>query len=175
MRIPRVRLTIGRLMVVVPLAGLALWALLQWLTPTIAERQALATYQQAKLVREVAEYTVKGYEQGIYLLDKATYQGQIVLARSDKERAIDRLKWSTEMFAKGRLSKAANIADQLTTQRAAFDLEQAETQLKVLEAYTKEKQMKSLRSDVEKARAVEKAKLAAYQLERARRLSMIGF
>ena len=134
----------------------------------ITTRQADASYKQAKLVREVAEYAVKEYEQGIYLQDKATYLGQIALAKSDKERAIDRLQWSTEMFAKGYVSKATNIADQLTKQQADFDLEQAMTQLKVLEEYTKEKQVKSLRSDVEKAKADELSKESSWQLERTK-------
>ena len=134
----------------------------------ITTQQADASYKQAKLVREVAEYAVKEYEQGIYLQDKATYQGQIALAKSDKERAIDRLKWSSEMYEKGYVSKATNIADQLTMQQANFDLEQAMTQLSVLEQYTKDKQIKSLRSDVEKAKADEYSKQSSWELERTK-------
>ena len=179
MRVPRPRFTIGRLMVVVLLAGLVLWGArvirVRRLNQAIVESQALANYQQAKLVREVAEHAVKEYEQGIYSQDKATYLGQIALAKSDQERAIDRLQWSTKMVAKGFVSKATNIADQLTLQQANFDLEQARTQLMVLETYTKQKQMKSLWNDVEKALAIEKTKQEAYQLERVRRSGLLGF
>ena len=134
----------------------------------ITTRQADASYKQAKLVREVAEYAVREYEEGIFLQDQATYKGQIALAKSDLERAIDRLKWSTEMKAKGYISIATNIADQLTKQQAEFDLEQAMTQLKVLLDYTKEKQIKSLRSDVEKAKADELSKESSWQLEQTK-------
>ncbi len=134
----------------------------------ITTQQAEASFKQAKLVREVAEYAVKEYVEGIYLQDRATYQGQIKLAQSDKERAIDRLQWSTDMFAKGYVSKATNIADQLTKQQADFDVEQAQMQLSVLEKYTKEKQIKSLNSDVEKARADELSKQSSFTLEQTK-------
>ena len=134
----------------------------------ITTLQADASFKQAKLVREVAEYAVKEYIEGIYLQEKATDKGQIKLAESDRERAIDRLQWSTLMFAKGYVSKATNIADQLTKQQADFDLEQAQMQLKVLEDYTKEKQIKSLSSDVEKAKADELSKQASLTLEQTK-------
>jgi RND family efflux transporter MFP subunit len=134
----------------------------------IATQQAEASYKQAKLVREVAEYAVREYIEGIFLQDKATYEGQIKLAESDKERAIDRLQWSTDMFKKGYVSKATNIADQLTKQQADFDVEQAQMQLSVLLKYTKEKQVKSLNSDVEKARADELSKQSSFTLEQTK-------
>ena len=134
----------------------------------IATQQAEASFKQAKLVREVAEYAVKEYEQGTYLQELATDRGQIALAKSDLERAVDRLKWSTEMFTKGYVSKATNIADQLTKQQADFDLEQAQTQLDVLVKYTYEKQVKSLRSDVEKAKADEFSKQSSFTLEQTK-------
>ena len=176
MRMPRARFTIGRLMVGVLVIGLALWGvILPRIKPSIPEQQAQASYQQAKLTREVAELAVKEYEQGIYLQDLATIQGQVALAMSDQERAVDRLEWSKKMVFKGRLSEATNIADQLAKQQADFSLEQAQTQLKVLKEYTKEKQMKSLRSDVEKAKADELSKLQTYQMERDKRWGLFGF
>jgi hypothetical protein len=159
-------------MFAVLLAGLALWeVVLNWLTPTIAERQAKAAYQQAKQARQVAEMDLAEYEQGPYVQDVAA----IALARSDQERAIDRLEWSTRMVAKGSVSRANNIADQHTLQQAQFDLEQARTRLLILEDYTKEKQKKSLRSNLEKAKTDENATLATYQFERARRVGLFGF
>ena len=134
----------------------------------ITTQQAEASYKQAKLVREVAEYAVKEYMEGIYKQDLATYKGQIALAQSDQERAIDRLKWSTDMKKKGYVSIATNMADELTKQQADFDLEQATTQLKVLQDYTYQKQVKSLKSDVEKATADELSKQSSWELERTK-------
>jgi HlyD family secretion protein len=179
MRLPRIRFTIGRLMVAVLMVGVAVWTALVILRineqATIA-KQARARYKQAVLVREVADYALKEYVEGIYKQDQTVIHGQIALARSDQERAIDRLKWSTEMKRKGLVSPATNVADQLTKQQADFDLEQAETQLKVLEEYTKEKQIKLLKSDIEKARADEQSKLSTYRREESRRWwNLLGF
>ncbi len=134
----------------------------------ITTQQAEASYKQARLVREVAEYAVKEYVEGIYKQDLATYKGQIALAAADQKRAIDRLTWSSEMKIKGYVSLATNLADQLTKQQADFDLEQAMTQLDVLEKYTKEKQIKSLSSDVEKAKADELSKQSSLTLEQTK-------
>jgi HlyD family secretion protein len=179
-RLPRIRYTIGRLMIVVFLASLISWSVFvvrpRIIDQHIVAQQAEASYKQAKLVREVAEFALKEYVEGIYKQDKATYEGQIALAKSDQQRAIDRLKWSTEMRKKGKLSITSNIADELTKQQADFDLEQAQTQLVVLEKYTKEKQIKMLKSDVERAKADELAKLGSYQRERYRRWwTLLGF
>jgi HlyD family secretion protein len=178
MGMPRVRFTIRRLMVAVLLVGLALGgAVFLWpvLDQMAIERRAEAGYKKAKIAREAAEVAVNAYEQGIYPQEKATYLGQIGLAVSDLERADDRLKWSTKMKGKGYVSAATNIADQLARQQAEFDLEQAKTQLKVLEQYTKEKKRKTLRSNLEKARSNEQANLAKYQAEQAKRQRMLGF
>jgi HlyD family secretion protein len=173
MRWPRLRFTIARLMILVLIVGLSIWGVRvvkNRLNPSIAEQQAQANYQQARLIREVAEYAYKEYENGIYPQDLATYQGQVKLAESDRERAIDRLKWSTDMKEKGFVPQATNIADRLTKQQADFDLEQAKMQLEVLEKYTREKKKKTLMSDIEKARADELSKLKSWRSERAWRL-----
>ncbi len=134
----------------------------------ITTQQAQASYQQALLTREVAEYAVKEYLEGIFKQDLETKKGDVGRARSDLERANDRLKWSKSMREKGFVSRATNIADELAVERAKFDLEQAQTQLEVLEKYTKAKQIKSLNSDVEKARAGELSKQSTWELERAK-------
>jgi HlyD family secretion protein len=159
MRWPRPRYSIAGLMILVLAVGLTI--------AIVFEVRARKAYQNARLSREAAEYALKEFEEVFYPQDLATAQGQIALAQSDLERAIDRLKWSTKMREKGQLSQATTIADQLTQQQAEFELEQARIQLEVLEKYTKEKQRKMLSIDLEKARADEQAKLRVCQTERA--------
>jgi HlyD family secretion protein len=176
MRMPRLRFTIGRLMLVVVVAGLASWSVHVYRKlqiPTASELQAQASYKQALLVREVAEYAVKEYKEGIDLQDKATSKGQVEISHSDWERAIERLEGSPRMLNEGQLSPRTRDAflrtPTFSREQAQFALEQAKTQPPVLEEYTKEKQIKSLKSDVEEARADEQAKLEAYCIERAKR------
>ena len=134
----------------------------------ITTQQAEASYRQSRLTREVAEYAVKEYVEGVYKQDYETSRGEIALAKSDLERAADRVTWSKSMYGKGYVSKATQIADELSLERAKFDLEQAMTQLDVLEKYTKDKQIKSLSSDVEKARADELSKESSWKLEQTK-------
>jgi len=132
----------------------------------IATQGAEASFQNAKLTREVAEISVKEYEEGIYIQDKATIEGEIKLAESDLARSADRVDWANRMYEKGYVSKAQKVSEELNFQKAKFALEQAQSKLKVLEEYTKGKTIKELRSEVEKALSDELAKKQTYQLER---------
>ena len=95
----------------------------------IATQGAEASYQNARLTREVAEIAVKEYEEGIYLQDKATIQGEIKLAESDLARAADRVDWATRMYEKGYVSKAQKVSEELNFQKAKFTLEQSQSKL----------------------------------------------
>jgi RND family efflux transporter MFP subunit len=134
----------------------------------ISTQQAEASFKQSYLTREVAEYAVKEYVEGVFKQDKATIDGQIALAKSDLERAVDRVEWSDRVKALGYVSIAANIADHLAQDRAKFELEQNQTRLDVLLKYTKDKTEKELNSEVQKARADELSKQATYELEKTK-------
>ena len=58
----------------------------------IATQGAEAAYQNARLARENAEIAVKEYQEGTYLLDKATILGEIKLAESALQKARARLE-----------------------------------------------------------------------------------
>ncbi len=139
----------------------------------IATQGAEASFQNAKLTREVAEIAVKEYEEGIFLQDKATCEGEIKLAQSDLARSADRVDWANRMYEKGYVSKAQKISEELNFQKAKFALEQAESKLHVLLDYTKGKTIKELRSEVEKARSDELAKEQTYSLEKTKEAKLV--
>ncbi|WP_165218909.1 efflux RND transporter periplasmic adaptor subunit [Aquisphaera insulae] len=132
----------------------------------ISTQSAEASYQNSKLTREVAQIAVKEYVEGIYLQDKATIEGEIKLAESDLKRSEDRVDWSNRMYEKGYVSKASKVSEELTYQKAKFSLEQAENKRNVLEQYTKQKTIKELNSEVEKALSDELAKKQTLQIEK---------
>ena len=70
------------------------------------------------------------------------------------------------MFEKGYVSKAQKVSEELNFQKAKFALEQAQSKLNVLEKYTKDKTIKELKSEVEKARSDELAKKQTCELEK---------
>ena len=134
----------------------------------IATKGAEASYQNAKLTREVAEIAVTEYVDGIFKQEHETAKGEIALAESDRKRAEDRLVWSNNMFIKGYVSKGQNISEKLSLDRAIFSFEQAQTKMNVLEQFTKDKTIKELKSEVEKARSDELAKQATWDLEKTK-------
>jgi HlyD family secretion protein len=173
MRLPRVRFTIGWLMVVVLVASMALWGLLvlrpRLLDPSVAEQIAEARYEQARLAREVAELAAVDIEKGVDPQSVLEIQGTAALAISDIERRIDRLEWSNKMHIRGYVSEATRTADQLTLKQAGFDADQARFQLESIKKQGKEKKIKELNAHVDKARANERAKLKAYRMEQNKR------
>jgi hypothetical protein len=148
MRLPRFRFTIRWLMILPLVAGLLLGGGIyyrSWKEHQVTVRQAEASYRQAMLVREVAEYALKEYEQGIVSVDP--------------ERSLDPRIFS--LSTKGRVDD--------------IEAELAETRRSVLEQYTRDKQIQSLVSDIEKARADEQTRLATLRLEQSRLWRIFGF
>jgi multidrug resistance efflux pump len=134
-------------------------------------RGAEADLEGARLAREVAEIAVEEYV-GIYKQDLETAQGEVALADANRKRAEDRLDWSNRMLMKGYVSLSENISEKLELQQANFSFEQAQTKKAVLEKFTKDKTAKTLKSELETARARELAKQAAYEREVAARKAL---
>lgn len=134
----------------------------------ITTKGADAAYQNARLTREVAEIAVKEYEEGVYKQNRETCMIDIKLAESTLKSAEDRLDWSDRMLTKGYVSVGQNLSDRLNLQKAKFSLEQAQTKMTVLEKFTRDKTIKELQADVEKAKSDEKAKEQTWDLEKTK-------
>lgn len=137
-------------------------------TQRITTAQAEASYQQAKLTREVAEMAAVESEKGVFRQDLETSNGNLAMAQAEMKRAEDRLAWSRRMHQKRFVSEAQLTSDKLNLDKARFTLEQAQTNQAVLLKYVKDKSLKELRSEVEKARADEMAKKATLDVERSK-------
>ncbi len=133
----------------------------------ITVASAEADFQNARLIREVAEIAVTEYKEGIFVQDFATVEGGIKLAESDLIRAEDALEWSRRMFDMGYVSMAAKVAEELTFKRTQFALEQAQSKRRLLIQFTKNKMIKQLEGAVATARAHELAREAAFERERS--------
>jgi hypothetical protein len=139
----------------------------------IRTKQAEASYVNARLTREVAEIAVTEYKEGILQQDLKTLEAELALAKSDVERAQDRADWANRMVEKGFVSKAQVVSEQMSVQRAKFALEQARTKKAVLNKYTKDKTIKELTSEVEKARSDELSKQATWALEKSKEAELL--
>jgi len=143
---------------------------------------AKANLQNAQLKREVAQIAVNEYEQGIFVQEKAIAEEELKLARSDLEKARQQIQQAKDRLvqikqgSKGSTADIANefrfsdqvVIAQLGEKRAGFAIEQAESKLKVLLEFTKDQRVKELRSEVEKARSVELAKQAEWEIEKSK-------
>jgi HlyD family secretion protein len=129
----------------------------------LATRKAKATYEIARLTRELAEIAVEEYAEGIYAQDLATVDGEIKLVETDLKRSEERLDWARRMFDKGYVSRATKVSEELNFKKAQFALEQAQSKKKVLVEYTKAKTIQELKSEVKKARADELDKKAVWK------------
>jgi RND family efflux transporter MFP subunit len=144
----------------------------QLVNQEIATKRAEADLEQAKKTLEVAEIAVKEYVEGTFPQDEQSAEGQIKLAEADLIRAQDRLEWSDRMLAIGYVTQTQNQADKLALQKAQFTLRENQTKLEVLRKYTREKQIKELKANVEKARSDELAKKATRNLEMSKELKL---
>ena len=101
-----------------------------------------------------------------YPQDLNTVEGEIKLAGADLKRAEDRVDWARRMFDKGYVTQAQTTSEELNLQADKYVLEQAESKQHVLRDYTRDKTLKELRSEVEKARSDELAREAIWNLEK---------
>lgn len=158
MRLPRFRLTIGGLLILVPLAGLATW---MWVipyvdTPGLAERRALSAYNQAALAREVAEYALVEYREGVFSRDQEAIRDDVALAAADLARLADRARREE------------------SPRPGAPPRPWAEVEAEVRRRHRDDRQVAAIQGEIAKARAAEAAARAAYEAERARRWQVLG-
>jgi RND family efflux transporter MFP subunit len=140
----------------------------QLVNQEISTKRAEADLQQAEKTLQVAEIAVREYEEGTFPQDVQSAEGQIKLAEADLVRSQERLEWSNRMLAIGYVTASQNQSDKLTLQKMEFSLREAKTRLEVLQKFTKEKQLKDLQANVEKAKSDKLAKESTYQLEKAK-------
>ena len=159
----------------------------QLINQKIAVRMAEIAFHNARLARETAELAVTEFENGIYLVDRATILGEIKLAESasqDARARLERTRRARQKLAdmigrKEALATPGDVLAELEVEdrleasqrdilRETFALEKAQSKLNVLQQHTKAKVLKELRIEVEKARSEEMLREQRWQEERGR-------
>lgn len=135
----------------------------------IATLMAEADYLRAQLARVNAEISLAQYIHRTYPQELEALKSEFALAEAERKRAEDRLEWARRMFEKGPIPKSQQLFDKFRHDQKVFAVEQARTKLKVFAQYTKDKTIKELQSEVEKARSDESAKRSAYEEARVSR------
>ena len=140
----------------------------------ITTQQAEASFEQARLTREVAEVAVNEYEQGTYKQDIRDDPGRHRHGQGRRSRAPRTGSSGPRRCGeKGYVSEAQKASDKLSLDKAKFTLEQAQTSIDVLEKYTRDKTIKELQAEVEKAHSDELAKKATLALEKDKEAKLV--
>ncbi len=131
-------------------------------------RRAKVVYEIASLNRQLAGIAVEEYEDVIYPRELAAAEHQIEIAKADVDRGDGAFKKADPAPEKSGRATAMKISAELALKKAQFSLEQAQSVKKVLVEYTRDKTIKELKSEIDKAGSEELAAKANWSLEVAK-------
>jgi HlyD family secretion protein len=136
----------------------------------VAKNQAQSDTEKAELTLQFAREDLGKYKAGDYPNKLKELEARITLAREEKQRAEEKLKWSQVLFKEKYLSESEIQADELSVKKAALDVELAENNLQLLQDFEYKREIAKLESDVRQAemaleRATRKAKADVIQAE----------
>jgi HlyD family secretion protein len=109
---------------------------------------------KAQLDLEIAQLALGKYREGTMPEIRAAFQGRILLARADRERARDRLAWSRGMKAKGYVSASTVTTDEHALACAEEALKREESAFQLFQRYTAPTTIRVLEGTVSSARVI---------------------
>ena len=119
----------------------------------ITLERARADKLQADLNADIARLAVREFKEGTLRETNQDFEGKIFLARSDLERAIDRLNWSRRMNQKGYIPAAVVTSDKFRMDQTAVALREQESAYEVFKKFTAPKTVRELEGAEQGARA----------------------
>jgi HlyD family secretion protein len=136
----------------------------------ITLERARADKLQADLDVEIARLAVREFEEGTIRQTNQDFEGKVFLARSELERAIDRLSWSRRMNQKGYIPAATVTSDRFRVDQMALALEQQQSAFALFKKFTAPKTVRELEGAEQGAKAI----LEYQQLRLARQLDRLA-
>lgn len=131
-------------------------------TLAVSENQAQSDIDVAMLTLKFAEQDLEQYKEGQYPKDVKTANNEITLRQEELTRAQDTLVWSQKLFKEKYLSNTDLQADKLAVTRSNNALELAKEELRLLEEYTRQRNIDQFESDFHQAKmALERTKRQA--------------
>jgi len=139
-------------------------------TLEVVRNQARSDVEKAELALQFAREDLEQYKAGEYPNRLKELEARITLAREEKQRAGEKLKWSQVLFKEKYLSESEIQADELSVKKAALDVELAENNLQLLNQFEYKRQITKLESDTRQTemaleRAIRKARADVIQAE----------
>lgn len=117
----------------------------------VVRNQARADVQKAELDLRFAREDLRNYQEGEYPNQLTKLKGQIAYREEQLQRAVEKARWSEQLYQEKYLSETELKADQLAAQQAQLDLDSARNDLRLLEEYTYRRKVDQYTSDVSQA------------------------
>ncbi len=114
---------------------------------------------------DVAVIAKREYLEGTYLQDRQTAESEQFVAEENLNRAKEYYAYSQKLASKGYVNENQLEADRFAVEKAKKDLDAAKTKIKVLDEFTKPKQVSTLESAILIAKAKWDAAQSSDQLE----------
>jgi RND family efflux transporter MFP subunit len=118
----------------------------------ITRSQNESDIQAAQIAVELTEIDLRKYVEGDYLQERRNIDGEIVIAEEELNRAKERFDYSEKLSKKGYVSASEVEADRLSVTKSQNALNVAKEKLRVLDEYTKPRQVKDLENKLEEAK-----------------------
>jgi HlyD family secretion protein len=138
----------------------------------IQEKQNESDIAAAKQKVELAVLDLEKYKDGDYEQEKNTINGEIQLAKEELTRAQDKYDYTKRLVKKGYAKQSEVEADRVAVEKAKINYGVAEEKLRVLDDYTKKRQIAELESnatefgrELERVRLQAEAKLTKYRAD----------
>ncbi len=136
-------------------------------TQKIATEKAEAIKIQAEQDYEAAKIAVEEYQKGTFVMDQQNLEASVKIALENLRAAENLYNHTESMFRKGFVTKQQLESDQFGMQRTELELKSAQTALKVLRDYTKDKMLTQLKATRDAAAARMRSEQAALDLEKS--------
>lgn len=117
----------------------------------VTENQAQSDEEKAVLTLDFAGRDMNQYTAGEYPKELKEVEARIRLAEEDGQRAAEKLKWSRVLFDEKYISQTELQADELAEKKARLDLELAQGGLELLTAFTHDRRLAELESNLRQA------------------------
>jgi RND family efflux transporter MFP subunit len=134
----------------------------------IAFEKAKALMIEAEKNFQSAKIAVNEYVEGTFVQQLQTLKVTATVAKENLESARNALQFTNRMHRKGYVTTLQRDAQAFAVERAALDLDVAETAITVLEKFTKPKTLVGLESARDSAEAKMASEKAAFELENDR-------
>jgi RND family efflux transporter MFP subunit len=141
----------------------------------ITRSQNASDIATAQIAVDLAIIDLKKYLEGDYEQERRSIEGENVIAEEELNRAKERLEYSEKLSKKGYVSSSEVEADRLSVIKSQNALNVAKEKVRVLDEYTKPRQVKDLESKLEEAkRKLDRAKNEATAKEAQSESAMLA-